>query len=195
MDTSPTSSASMWPTQPPFSAGTSSVAGAAGSSEVSYTARGSPYCASTSSASFFSALPSAIVESSFSFASASSAARPASVRIWLPSARHSSSSSPASVRPASTSIASLTSSALPTAKPSGSSMSVMTAAHLRPASVPTRVRPSASSRACAGVFIKAPDPHLTSSTITSAPAASFLDMMELTISGMLGTVPVTSRRA
>ena len=30
---------------------------------------------------------------------------------------------------------------------------------------------------------------------TSAPAASFLDMMLLTMSGMLATVPVTSRRA
>ena len=74
-------------------------------------------------------------------------------------------------------------------------MSVMTAAHLRPARRPIRVRPRARVRASSSVFIKAPSPHFTSSTITSAPEASFLDMMEETISGMEGTVPVTSRRA
>ena len=43
--------------------------------------------------------------------------------------------------------------------------------------------------------MKEPRPHLTSSTIASAPAASFLPMMLAAISGKLGTVPVTSRNA
>ena len=42
--------------------------------------------------------------------------------------------------------------------------------------------------------MKAPSPTLTSSTIASAPAASFLDMMLEAISGTMSTVPVTSRR-
>ena len=41
----------------------------------------------------------------------------------------------------------------------------------------------------------APEPVLTSSTITSAPAASFLLRIELTMSGITSTVEVTSRRA
>ena len=53
----------------------------------------------------------------------------------------------------------------------------------------------ASTRASSSVFMNAPEPHLTSSTITSAPEDSFFDMMELAISGTLGTVPVTSRSA
>ena len=47
-------------------------------------------------------------------------------------------------------------------------------------------------RAAARSRKKAPEPVLTSSTITCAPAASFFDMMLLAISGRLGTVPVTS---
>ena len=43
--------------------------------------------------------------------------------------------------------------------------------------------------------MKAPLPHFTSSTSASMPSASFLDMMLAVISGMEGTVPVTSRRA
>ena len=43
--------------------------------------------------------------------------------------------------------------------------------------------------------MNAPLPVLTSSTMVWAPEASFLDMMLETISGMEGTVPVTSRRA
>ena len=74
-------------------------------------------------------------------------------------------------------------------------MSVMTATVCLPAPLPMATSSSASARASASVFMKEPPPHLTSSTMTSAPAASFLDMMLLAISGMLGTVPVTSRRA
>ncbi|MNC83028.1 hypothetical protein D3C75_1368060 [compost metagenome] len=44
------------------------------------------------------------------------------------------------------------------------------------------------------VFIKAPLPVFTSSTMASAPAAIFLLIMELAINGMEFTVPVTSRR-
>ena len=54
-----------------------------------------------------------------------------------------------------------------------------------------RVAQTASSR----VFIKAPDPTLTSRTMPSAPAAIFFDMMLAAMSGMLSTVAVTSRRA
>ena len=74
-------------------------------------------------------------------------------------------------------------------------MSVMTATVLRPAIFPISTISVASSRASSSVFINEPLPHLTSSTMISAPAASFLDMMLLTMSGMLATVPVTSRRA
>ena len=43
--------------------------------------------------------------------------------------------------------------------------------------------------------MNAPSPTLTSSTIASAPAASFFDMIELAISGTMSTVAVTSRSA
>ena len=52
-----------------------------------------------------------------------------------------------------------------------------------------------SSLASSIVVMKAPDPTLTSSTIASVPAASFLDMMLEAIRGMLRTVEVTSRSA
>ena len=74
-------------------------------------------------------------------------------------------------------------------------MSVMQATVRRPLSLPISTISRASSRASASVFMKAPPPHFTSSTMTSAPAASFLDMMLLTMRGMERTVPVTSRRA
>ena len=54
---------------------------------------------------------------------------------------------------------------------------------------------SASFLPCSSVFIKAPLPILTSSTMLCAPAASFLLIMLEAISGMLSTVAVTSRRA
>ena len=43
--------------------------------------------------------------------------------------------------------------------------------------------------------MKAPSPTLTSSTIASAPAASFFDMIDDAISGTMSTVAVTSRSA
>ena len=54
---------------------------------------------------------------------------------------------------------------------------------------------SASARACSGVRMNAPLPAFTSSTMASAPHASFLDMTLEAMSGMLRTVAVTSRRA
>lgn len=71
----------------------------------------------------------------------------------------------------------------------------MQATVLRPAILPISTISAASVRASASVFMKAPSPHFTSSTMTSAPAASFFDMMLLTMRGMELTVPVTSRRA
>ena len=63
-----------------------------------------------------------------------------------------------------------------------------------------RARPSssicsASTRASSSVFMNAPSPTLTSSTIASAPAASFFDMIDAAISGTMSTVAVTSRSA
>ena len=43
--------------------------------------------------------------------------------------------------------------------------------------------------------MKAPVPVLTSRTSAPVPSAIFLDMIELAISGIDSTVPVTSRRA
>ena len=43
--------------------------------------------------------------------------------------------------------------------------------------------------------MKAPSPTFTSSTIASAPAASFFDMIDEAISGTISMVAVTSRRA
>ena len=53
----------------------------------------------------------------------------------------------------------------------------------------------ASSVASSRVFMKAPDPTLTSRTSDPVPSAIFLLMIELAMSGMASTVPVTSRRA
>ena len=49
--------------------------------------------------------------------------------------------------------------------------------------------------ACSGVFMKAPLPHFTSRSMASAPAAIFLLMMELAMSGIESIVAVTSRSA
>ena len=43
--------------------------------------------------------------------------------------------------------------------------------------------------------MKAPVPTLTSSTSAPVPSAIFLDMIDVAISGIASTVPVTSRRA
>ena len=145
-----------------------------------------------------------------SFASPTPARRP-SAAIWRPSsgdeaAPPSRSISPATVvasstsrasdgSPRSTSIASRTSSALPMQRPSGRSMSVTNAVTRRPAERPMSTISSARVRASSRSRMKAPRPCLTSSTIAGAPPASFLLMTLLAISGMLPTVPVTSRRA
>ena len=52
----------------------------------------------------------------------------------------------------------------------------------------------ASSAAVATSGMNAPLPTLTSSTSPAVPSAIFLDMIELAISGIDSTVPVTSRR-
>ena len=54
---------------------------------------------------------------------------------------------------------------------------------------------AASSRAVSTSFMNAPEPTLTSSTSAPVPSAIFLLMIELAISGMASTVPVTSRSA
>ena len=92
-------------------------------------------------------------------------------------------------------MASATSSALPTADPKGTSMSVMTAEVFLPAPSPMATMARASASASSSVFMKAPLPVLTSSTIAALPAASFLLMMEAAMSGMESTVAVTSRSA
>jgi hypothetical protein len=53
----------------------------------------------------------------------------------------------------------------------------------------------ASSRARSAVFMNAPLPNFTSSTKASRPSASFLLMMLAVMSGIDGTVAVTSRSA
>ena len=54
---------------------------------------------------------------------------------------------------------------------------------------------SAKRFASSSVFINAPAPVFTSRTIASAPAAIFLLIIELAISGIEFTVAVTSRSA
>ena len=54
---------------------------------------------------------------------------------------------------------------------------------------------AASSRAWSTSFMNAPEPTLTSSTSAPVPSAIFLLMIELAISGIASTVPVTSRSA
>ena len=74
-------------------------------------------------------------------------------------------------------------------------MSVSSARVRTPASVPSSTMVRASSRAESTSFMKAPEPTLTSSTRAPVPSAIFLDMIELAISGIASTVPVTSRSA
>ncbi len=74
-------------------------------------------------------------------------------------------------------------------------MSVISATVGNPAWLATATRLSARSRAIASVSQNAPDPHFTSITSPSSPSATFLDRIELTISGMDSTVAVTSRVA
>ena len=120
---------------------------------------------------------------------------PASASISRASATVSSTTS-AGPPPRSTSTDSATSSALPTARPSGTDMSVSSAVVAQPV-VARRCAPS--SRPARGrarrVFMNAPEPTLTSSTSPPVPSAIFLLMIELAISGIDSTVPVTSRSA
>ena len=74
-------------------------------------------------------------------------------------------------------------------------MSVMSATVRRPTCLPISTISRASTSASACVFMNAPLPVLTSSRMRSLPAAIFLLMIDEAISGMLSTVPVTSRSA
>ncbi len=97
--------------------------------------------------------------------------------------------------PASTSSDSSTSTECPTARPSGDSMSVSRATVVTPCALPRSTITRASSRASSSRFINAPVPCFTSSTSADVPSAIFLLMIELAISGIASTVPVTSRSA
>ena len=92
---------------------------------------------------------------------------------------------------------SITSSALPTARPE---RRVHRGQHGLACGTPSRVAdrdhrlaPARARRR--SVFMNAPRPHFTSSTRASMPSAIFLLMIDAEISGMLSTVPVTSRSA
>ena len=93
------------------------------------------------------------------------------------------------------SIDSRTSTALPALRPSTRSMSVSSAALGRPLPAATSMIVCASSRAWSSSGRKAPEPTLTSMTSASRPAASFLERIDATISGIDSTVPVASRIA
>ena len=92
-------------------------------------------------------------------------------------------------------MASSTSTALPTARPSGVSMLVTRALVRTPFSSPSLTMMRARLRAFSLSCMKAPVPVLTSRTSAPVPSAIFLDMIELAISGIDSTVPVTSRSA
>ena len=74
-------------------------------------------------------------------------------------------------------------------------MLVSSASVRTPASSPVSTSDGASARASASVFMNAPSPHFTSSTRPPIPSAIFLLMIDAVMSGMLSTVPVTSRSA
>ena len=121
---------------------------------------------------------------------------------WSPT-RDSISRASATVRstrsggppPASASTDSATSRALPAERPRGTSIWVSSAVVRTPWATPRPTIVSASVRALASSFMKAPVPTFTSSTSALVPSAIFLDMIELAIRGMDSTVPVTSRSA
>ncbi len=128
--------------------------------------------------------------------SSASAASPPSASASPPSATVRSHSAALTEVPVSVSITSITSSALPAAVASG-------CAHVGDQRRGHAARPLRRRDQRAGqrlglapcVFMKAPDPHFTSSTSASSPAASFFDRIEAVIRSMLSTVPVTSRIA
>ena len=135
-----------------------------------------------------------IARPSASASAGSTSDRPAPASISRASARVSSTTS-AGPPPASTSTDSATSTALPAARPSGRSIAVTRATVRTPAASPRPTIVRASSRASSASFMNAPEPVFTSSTSASAPSAIFLLMIELAISGIDSTVPVTSRSA
>ena len=74
-------------------------------------------------------------------------------------------------------------------------MAVMSASVRTPEAQPIDTSDWASRRESSGVFMKAPPPVFTSRTRPPMPSAIFLLMIEAQMSGMLSTVPVTSRSA
>ena len=91
--------------------------------------------------------------------------------------------------------ASLTSSQLPAERPSGVFMLVNNARVLTWQALPSLTMESASAAACSRVGMKAAAPNFTSRMSACNPSASFLERMLAVMSGMLGTVAVTSRSA
>ena len=139
---------------------------------------------------FFDFIPAC----SISIACCLVAATPDIRSILLPNSIINSSRSSGPI-PFSVSMASLTSTALPTAYPKGCSMLVITATIRLPAPSPISTMVLASSRESSYRGMNAPVPVFTSRTMPSAPAASFLLIMEEAISGMESTVAVTFLRA
>ncbi len=154
----------------------------------------SPPCAWIISRSLARPLPSSSFLRSMALADAASSAKRDNISICSPSSKETSSSGPL-VRPDKTSIASLTSSALPTCDPSGSYMWVIRATTSRPLRTPISTIIWDNAIHCSTVFMIAPLPTLTSSTMPCAPPASFLDMILDAIRGIESTVAVTSRSA
>ena len=74
-------------------------------------------------------------------------------------------------------------------------MAVRRAEVRTPCASPSWTMVSARSRAWPMSAMKAPPPTFTSSTRADVPSAIFLAMIELAMSGIDSTVPVTSRRA
>ncbi len=73
-------------------------------------------------------------------------------------------------------------------------MLVMSASVRTPAAMPIATSDSASRRESSFVFMNAPAPVFTSRTSPPMPSAIFLLMIDAQMSGMLSTVPVTSRK-
>ena len=154
---------------PAAGAATARITGATGSADSSEV----PPCASIQRRQTVSALPSATAASARRRPSASSIPRSESASS-LPHASSTSSVKSAGPWPRTVSSASWTSRALPTAAPSGWSMSVSRQTTSRPACRPSEIIVSASSRASSSVFMNAPSPTFTSSTIAWAPAGELL---------------------
>jgi len=159
----------------------------------SSTTRGSPPCASTIARNRSRAAPPSIASAARASAASWSTPRVSSSPRAAKSRVSSRKRPPPS--PRRRLIASATSSALPTASPKGWDMSVTAVLAFRSKPEASTRQASASSRASSGVFMKAPEPVLTSSRIRSVPTASFLDITLAAIRGTDGTVAVASRSA